>query len=135
VSCSTASIVPIRFTSTATHSCIGVAAHEVDRPDLGLPLAPHERQRLAERLGRGCERLLQVALDAVLLQRRRLPHVVLDVTEHREQADLELVVALRLRHDEPVALVGHERRRRHPVERLVAARRRRVRARSRRLSG
>jgi len=35
--------------------------------------------------------------------------------------DLEHVVALRLRHEEPLALVGDERRRGHPVERLVAA--------------
>jgi hypothetical protein len=77
------------LTSTATHSPGVVVAHEVDRPDLRLPLAAHERQRLAERLGRGGERLLQVALDAVLLQRRRLPHVVHDVAQHLEQADLE----------------------------------------------
>src|SRR4051794_19376710 len=100
---------------------LAVAAHEVDRPDLGLPLAPDERERLAERLGRGGERLLQVALDAVLLPRGRLAHVVLHVAQHLEQPDLEGVVALRLGHNEPVTLVGEEGRSGHPVERLVAA--------------
>ena len=66
-----------------------VVAHEVDGADLGLPLALHERQRLAERVGRVRKRLLQVALDAVLLQRRRLAHVVHDVAQHIEQPDLE----------------------------------------------
>ena len=69
------------------------------------------------------ERLLQVALDAVLLEPGRLAHLVLDVREHLEQPDLEPVLAASgaLADDEHVAAVLEHRRRRHPVERLVAA--------------
>src|SRR5712691_11981680 len=58
-----------------------VAAHEVDRPDVGWPLPPHELQALTEGGGARGELFLEMPLDAVLLQRRRLAHVVRDVTQ------------------------------------------------------
>ena len=45
-----------------------VAAHEVDRADVGRPLAAHEPEALAAPAGRGGQRLLQVGLDPVLLE-------------------------------------------------------------------
>src|SRR4051794_26647649 len=79
---------------------LGVAAHQVDGPDVGRPLAPHEPQALAAPLGRLGQLDLQVALDAVLLQRRRLAHVVGDVGEHLDDADVEPVLALDLADDD-----------------------------------
>ncbi len=122
VSCSTASIVPMRLISTATHSPVVVLAHQVDRAHLRRPFALHERQLLAERRGGGGQLELQIALDAVLLQRRRLAHVVPDVAEDLREPDLEHVLRLRLPDDEHVAELLGDRRPRHPVQRLVAAR-------------
>src|SRR3954471_6032185 len=45
-----------------------VAAHEVHRPDVGRPLAAHQPEALAAALGRCRQRLLQMGLDAFLLQ-------------------------------------------------------------------
>src|SRR5712691_11813194 len=44
-----------------------VAAHEVDRPDVGRPLPPHELQSLTKGGGTRGELFLEVPLDAVLL--------------------------------------------------------------------
>src|SRR5207237_3699854 len=74
-------------------AAVAAAAHQVDRPEVGRPLAPREPQARLEYLGPRRERLLEVALDAVLLERRRLAHLVLDVGEHLEEADLEPVFA------------------------------------------
>ena len=98
-----------------------VAAHQIDGADVGRPFAPHEGQLLAQRRRRRRQLLLQVPLHPVLLQRGRLAHVVHDVAQHLDEPDLEHVVRLQLANDEPVALVLDEGRRRHPVERLVAA--------------
>jgi len=62
-----------------------------------------------------------MALDAVLLQRCGLAHVVDDVAEHVDELDLEHVLRLQLAHDQSLALVLDERRGGHPVQRLVAA--------------
>ena len=83
-----------------------VAAHEVDRADVGGPLPPHEPELLAERLRSRGERLLQVALDTVLLQRRRLAHVDGDVREHLGEQDLQPILALAAalaHHDAPAS--------------------------------
>ena len=72
-----------------------VAAHQVDGADVGRPLAAHEPQPLAAELRRCRQRLLQVLLDAVLLERRRLAHVVEHVGDDLLHDDLELVVAPR----------------------------------------
>src|SRR6266566_8839428 len=98
-----------------------VAAHQVDRANIGRPLALHKHQLLAECGRRGGQLFLKIALDAVLLQRRRLAHVVRDVAQHLGEPDLEHVLGLQLAHDEPLAFVLDERRRRHPVQRLVSA--------------
>jgi len=98
-----------------------VAAHQVDRADVGGPLALDEPELLAKRGRRGGELQLEVALDSVLLQRGRLAHVVCHVAQHLGEPDLEHVLGLQLAHDEPVALVLDERRRRHPVQRLEAS--------------
>ena len=68
MSCSTPSISPRRLISTATESAGGVAAHQVDRADGGGVLAAHERQAVGEGGGVLGEQLLEVLLDAVLLQ-------------------------------------------------------------------
>src|SRR5262245_724391 len=78
-----------------------VPAHQVDRADGRGPLTPHKAERLADRGRVGGEGLLEVALDAVLLEPRRLPHLVLDVAEDLDQADLEPVLRL------PGALAHH----------------------------
>ena len=98
-----------------------VAAHQVDRPDVRRPLAPHEPEALAAPAGRGGERLLQVGLDAVLLQARVALHVVRGVGDHLGEPDLEPVVALELAHDDQALRLLDHRRRRHPVQRLVPA--------------
>ena len=113
----------IRLISTATQPSVLVAAHQVDRAEVGRPLAAVEPQPGLERLRQRRERFLQVALDAVLLERRGLAHLVLDVGEHFVQADLEAILAAAgaLADDEhAVAFLDHGRRR-HPVERPVAA--------------
>ncbi len=64
-----------------------------------------------------------MALDAVLLECRRLAHLVVGVAQHLEDADLEPVLgpARALAHHDPVAVLLDHGRRRHPVQRLVAA--------------
>ena len=82
------------------------------------------------------QQLLQVALDAVLLERRGLAHLVRRVAQHLEQADLEPVLGL------AGPLADDDRRRRPPRSPSAASssseacirRRRRGRARSRPLS-
>src|SRR3954447_16148408 len=98
-----------------------VAAHEVDGPDVRRPLAAHEPEALAAPARRGGQRLLQVRLDAVLLEARVVVHDVLGVRDHLRDPDLQPVVALELAHDHEAGLLLDHGRRRHPVERLVAA--------------
>jgi hypothetical protein len=55
------------------HSCSTasiVATHEIHRPDVRRPFAPHESQLLAERVRLRGELFLQMAFDSVLLQSR-----------------------------------------------------------------
>ncbi len=105
-----------------------VAAHEVDGPDVGRPLAADEPEALAAALGGVGQRDLQVRLDPVLLEPGGVEvHLVRDVGEHLEHADLQPVLGLArsLTDDEPgerVAVLLDHGRGRHPVERLVAAR-------------
>ena len=49
-------------------AAVGVAADEVDRADRGGVLTAHERQAGLDRVRAGGQELLQVGLDAVLLQ-------------------------------------------------------------------
>ena len=89
--------------------------------------APDEAEPVAKSAGAVGERLLQVMLDAVLPERRRLSHLVGDVAQHLVDEDLEPVLGLAraLADDEAlerIAFLLDHRRRRHPVERLVAAR-------------
>ena len=107
---------------------LGVPAHEVDRPDIGRPLAAHEPQSLAAPVRLLGEQLLQMRLDPVLGERDvlvRRAHIVDDVARHLGELDLEPVLGLAraLAHDHlggrALNLLDH-RRRRHPVERLVA---------------
>ena len=73
------------------------------------------RSPSAEHLGPRGERLLEVALDAVLLEPGRLAHLVLDVGEHLVQPDLEPVLA------RAGALAHDDRRRRPPRPRSAAS--------------
>ena len=103
MSCSTASIVPMRLISTATHSPAG----SLHMRSTGPTSVGHSRLTSTSSSpsadGRGGEHLLQVALDAVLLERGRLAHVVDDVAQHLDERDLEHVLRLRLADDEHVA--------------------------------
>src|SRR4051812_3267489 len=92
-----------------------VAAHQVDGADVRGPLAAHEAQALAAGLGRVRQLDLEVGLDAVLGQRRGLAHVVRDVGEHLDDADVETILALDLAHDDLVRRFLDHARRRHPV--------------------
>ena len=79
--------------------------------------------RLAECVRPLREEKLQVALDAVLLERRRLAHVVRHVAQHLEQSDFEPVFirARAFPDDQRVSVLLDRGRRGHPVQRLVAA--------------
>ena len=71
---------------------VRVAAHQIDRTDVGRPLAADKPQPLLERVRYRRERLLKVPLDAVLLEPRVLPQLVLDLGEQLRDADLEPVL-------------------------------------------
>ena len=77
---------------------VAVAAQEVDGPDVGRVLAPHEHEVLRDRVGSGREQRLQLGLDAVLLEARIRPELVGGVREHLLEAD-----------DEPLALGVRDR--------------------------
>ena len=63
--------------------CCLVAAHQIDRPDVGRPLAPDEPEALAAPVRRIGEQDLQMRLHAVLLQVHRVEvHRVVDVGQH-----------------------------------------------------
>jgi hypothetical protein len=49
-------------------AAVGVATQEVDRPDVGRVFAAHEGEVVAQRGDACSEQLLQLRLDAVLLQ-------------------------------------------------------------------
>src|SRR5579862_7917853 len=78
-------------------AAVGVAAHQVDGAEVGRPLAPFDPEPVAEHLRPGGERLLEIALEAVLAP----PGALAD--------------------DEHAVRFLDDRRRRHPVQRLVAA--------------
>ena len=101
---------------------VRVTAHQVDRANVRGPLALHEPQAVGERLGLRGELLLEVPLDAVLLERCGLAHVVRDVAQHLVQPDLEPVLRLArpLADDDALAVLLDHGRRRHPVQGLVA---------------
>ena len=108
----------------------GVAAQQVDRADRGRVLAADQRQPVAERLEVLGEQLLQVRLDAVLLQ----AGVDAELVAWCRAATSSIVMTQLL-----AGLVGRPSRRRrrrsvvlaqragraHPVQRLVGAGRRR----------
>ena len=75
-----------------------------------------ERRRLRRQLS------LEIALYPVLLERRRV-ELVGDVAEHLDQTDFEAILALAgaLAYDQQAGLLFDHRRRRHPVQRPVAA--------------
>src|SRR5580698_3341682 len=104
---------------------LGVATHQVDRADVGGPLAAHEPKTLATPFGRIGEQLLQFALEAFLLERGDDVDLVLDVGEHLGDRDLHALVVALLAHDETgqrtvarTALLFEHGWRRHPVERF-----------------
>ena len=102
MSCSTASIVPTRLISTATQPSSS-SRHIRSTGPTSVGHSRFTRRRPgSSALGASASSELQVALDAVLLERRRLAHVVAHVGEHLEEADLEPVLAAAgaLAHDE-----------------------------------
>ena len=89
----------------------------------------HQPEPLATPVRLLGQQLLQMRLDAILLQRRGLPHVVRDVGDDLADRDVETVLGRprALAHDhvgeDPVValLELDDRRRGHPVLRLIAA--------------
>src|SRR4051794_11491684 len=71
---------------------VAVKAHQVDRADVRGELAPDEPQSLAAALRALGQQFLEVDLGALLLERRRLAHVVLDVAQHLDYPDVEPVL-------------------------------------------
>jgi hypothetical protein len=92
--------------------------------DLGRPLATDEPEPVLHGVRPLGERLLEVALDAVLLEPGVLAELVLELREHLGDADLETVFAPArpLSNDDRAVTVLDHRGRRHPVEGLVASR-------------
>src|SRR5262249_54981037 len=66
--------------------------------------------------------LLEMTLDAVLLERRGV-ELVRHVREHFEQTHLQTILRFPRApaHDDRISLLLHDRRRCHPVQRLIAA--------------
>ena len=80
----------------------GVAAHQVDRADGGGELPAYERQAVGQRRGVLGEQLLEVLLDAVLLQARVDAEVVAGVVQDLLDQDAQAVAGLGL--DQPLDL-------------------------------
>src|SRR6266516_163709 len=97
-----------------------VPAQQVDRADVGAVLAADQAPAVAERLAPLGQQLLEVALDAVLDQSPVDAEVVAGIVQDFLQGDGHgLAGAVG---DQPAAgLLAQGARRRHPVERLVAA--------------
>ena len=81
---------------------VGVAAHQVDRADRGRELAAYERQAVGQRRGVLGEQLLEVLLDAVLLQPGIDAEVVAGVVQDLLDQDAQAVAGLGL--DQPLDL-------------------------------
>ena len=125
MSCSTPSISPRRLISTATEPPVGVAAHQVDRADGGRELAPYQAQAVGQGGGVLGEQLLEVLLDAVLLQAGVHAEVVAGVVQHLLDQDPQAVTGLGGHGPLDLAVLGGAladgARRAHPVQRLVGA--------------
>ena len=87
-------------------AALGVAAEQVDGADLGAVLAAHEHQPGLELVARGGEQLLEVGLDAVLLQAGVGAEVVGGVGDDLLDRDAERL-ALRVG-DRPLAVALHQ---------------------------
>src|SRR5207237_10375536 len=70
-----------------------VPAHQIDRPYVGRPLAPDEAELISEHGRLRGQLLLQIAFDAVLLERSRI-ELVSGVAQPLEQANLEAILRL-----------------------------------------
>ena len=104
------------------HVGIGVVTtHEVHRADVRRPLPPDEPQPLAAPSGLRSEKLLELALHALLLQRGRLAHIVAEVGDRLGDADIELLLGAALAHHDASGLLLDHGRRGHPVLGLEAA--------------
>ena len=117
---------PRRLISIATDVAVGVPGHDVDRADGRRVLASDEGPALAHRLDVLSQQLLQMRLDAVLLQARVDAELVLGVVQHLVDRDDEFVAGFRVR-DGPrpdAVVIGLDRRATwgaHPVQGLVRA--------------
>ena len=104
---------------------VAVAAHQVDRADGGGVLPPHETEAVGQRRGVLGEQLLEVLLDAVLLQAGVDAEVVAGVVDDLLDQDPQAVTGLGF--DRPLDLpvlggaLPDGARRAHPVQRLVGA--------------
>jgi ABC-2 type transport system ATP-binding protein len=102
-----------------------VLAQEVDRADRRRELPADQRPVLAEDPDMGCQQVLQVGLDAILLEAGINPEIVLSLGEGLMDRDEQLLASLVL--DNPKGLVGLEfgladlchARWTHPVQWLV----------------
>ena len=71
---------------------VAVAAHQVDGADVRGPLPPDEPKLVLDRVRLRRELELEIALDAVLLEAGRLPHVVALVDQDLCETNLEPIL-------------------------------------------
>ena len=100
----------------------GVAAEEVDRADVGRPLALDDQQPLLDEVGRLLDQRVQLQLAPLALQRRAVLQRVPGVGVHVEQQDRQQLAGARAAHADDVAVLLHHRRPAHVVDGLGAAR-------------
>ena len=119
VSCSTPSISPRRFTSTATARAVGVPAEQVDRADRGHVLPADQGEALAEH-GRRCaaSSSCRCASTPSLTQPGIHAQLVRGVLEDLLERDPQLLAGL-VDHPPHARRLLQPARRAHPVERLV----------------
>src|ERR1019366_8263490 len=66
-----------------------VLAHQIDGPDVGGPLALDQPETLSAPLGRVGQELLELTLDALLLERQQRVELMLDVGENLGDCDVQ----------------------------------------------
>src|SRR5437763_1583547 len=105
---------------------VSVPAHQIDRANVRRPLPPDEPQALPAPVRRRGQQLLQLRLEALLLERSHRVQLVLDVRDDLGDPYLQPLLLAVLANNEPaqvpvgVALLLEHRRRRHPVQGLDA---------------
>ena len=111
----------MRFTSTTIVRPSSSLHKQVDGPDVGRVLAADQCHVVAQRRDPRREQLLQLGLDAVLLEPGIVAERMVVSCSDLEHLDAQGLALRRPRRDHAVALLDGARRV-HPVERLVGLR-------------